>query len=268
MAGVDQGFAFAKGLSVWRRNLGTARDAVRQELVGRQLEESLPADHAAPLCVLDAGCGQGSQAMRLARLGHRVLGVDLSQELLDDARRAAASEPSDVRALLDFRRADLLALGPEFAGGFDVVCCHGVLMYMPSLDEALAALVATARPGAIVSVLTRNRAGLAMRAGMSGDWRGALDSFDACRYTNRLGIDNVRADEPVDVRRALETAGARTLVWYGVRLFCDHRQDREPAQDLANLIDAEEQAGRRDPYRSVAAMTHTIARVSASAGAR
>jgi len=170
------------------------------------------------------------------------------------------SRPRCARRLR-FEHADLLALGPEFADRFDVVCCHGVLMYLPSLHEAAAAMVAITRPGGLVSVLTRNRAGLAMRAGMSGDWQAALDSFDACRYTNRLGIDEVRADDPLDVRRALGEAGARTVAWYGVRLFCDHWQAIEPPSDLELLVAAEEQAGRRDPYRSLAAMTHTVARV-------
>ncbi len=267
MAG-DGDFAFASGVSVWRRNLGTVREVVRQELVGRQLAEHLPTSRDKPLCVLDAGCGQGTQALRLARLGHQVLGIDFSEELLGDARRAAAGEPSEVRERLVFERADVLAIGSELAGSFDVVCCHGVLMYLHSLDEALAPLIATTRAGGIVSVLTRNRASLAMRGGMSGDWQGALDSFDACRYTNRLGVHDVRADEPAEVRRALDRTGARTLAWYGVRLFCDHWPDLEPPPDLAALIDAEEEAGRRDPYRSVAAMTHTIARISLPAGVR
>ena len=268
VAGVDEGTGFACGLSVWRRDLGTVRDAVRQELVGRQLEENLPAASGKALRVLDAGCGQGTQALRLARLGHSVLGVDVSEELLRDARRAAAGEPPAVRARLDFDRADLLALGPRFAGSFDLVCCHGVLMYLASLDGALSALIATARPAGIVSVLTRNRAGLAMRAGMSGDWQSALESFDACRYTNRLGIADVRADDPEEVRHALSKAGVQTLAWYGVRLFCDHWQALDPPPDLADLVAAEEQAGRRDPYRSVAAMTHTIGRTAATAPAR
>lgn len=259
---VDEGFAFGPGLSAWRRDLGMVRDVVRQELVGRQLQSHLPVERDRALRILDAGCGQGTQALRLARLGHRVLGIDTSEELLGQARQARAEEPPEVRARLDLERGDVLALDPRLADGFDVVCCHGVLMYLPSLHEAAQALVATGRPGALISVLTRNRASLAMRAGMSGDWQAALDSFDACYYTNRLGIDDVRADEPREVQNALAQAGAQTLAWYGVRLFCDHWQAIGPPADMATLVAAEQRAGELDPYRSLAAMTHTLARVS------
>lgn len=262
MASVEESSPFAPGLPGWRRSLGTVRDAVRQELVGRQLEGHLPVADERRLRILDAGCGQGTQALRLARLGHVVLGVDVSEELLGDARRAAADEPLAVRARLEFEHADLLALGSELTDSFDLVCCHGVLMYLPSLTQAAAALAAAARPAGLISVLTRNRASLAMRAGMSGDWQAALEAFDSRRYTNRLGVDDVRADEPLEVRRALARSGARTLAWYGVRLFCDHWRAVEPPPDLETLVAAEQQAGRRDPYRSVAAMTHTVARVT------
>jgi 2-polyprenyl-3-methyl-5-hydroxy-6-metoxy-1,4-benzoquinol methylase len=57
------------------RNL---RDVVRQELVARQLQTHLP---AVPR-VLDIGCAQGTQALRLARQGHQVTGLDASAELL------------------------------------------------------------------------------------------------------------------------------------------------------------------------------------------
>lgn len=265
MARTEQKTRFAAGVSAWQRNMGSVREVVRQELVTRQLTAHIPDSAEGPLQVLDAGCGQGTQALALARRGHDVLGVDLSDDLLADARRAAADEPADVRARLQFERADVLALGPELADRFDVVCCHGVLMYLPSLEEGVAALVATARPGGLLSLLTRNSASLAMRAGMCGDWRSALAAFDADRYTNRLGIDDVRADDPRTVRRALRRLEARTTAWYGVRLFCDHWDAAQPPPDLTMLITAEEQAGRRDPYRAVAALTHTVAQRSAFA---
>ncbi|MGH9091813.1 MAG: class I SAM-dependent methyltransferase [Acidimicrobiales bacterium] len=255
---------FGAGVRAWRSGLGLVRDVVRQELVRRQLAAHVPA--GARIRVLDAGCGQGTQAIALARLGHEVVGLDRSEELLGEARRAAATEPAEVRQRLAFVRGDLLDLAPEHLGRYGLVCCHGVAMYLPSLERAVAVLVSAAAPSAVVSVLTRNRAGLAMRSGMSGDWARAVEAFDARTYDNRLGIRDVRADEPGEVRDALAAAGAVPVAWYGVRLFTDHWGPRRPGYDLAPLLDAEEQAGRRDPYRAVAALTHTVAVVEPSHG--
>jgi hypothetical protein len=46
-------------------------------------------------------------------------------------------------------------------------------------------------------------------------------------------------------------------------LFCDPWPTAEPSPDVGALIAAEDEAGRRDPYRSLAALTHTIARANA-----
>lgn len=252
--------AFAPGVGAWIRGVGSVRDAVRQALVSRQLAAHLPGEGSA-LEVLDAGCGQGTQAVLLARLGHRVTGVDLSDQLLAEAERSRESEPEDVARRLVFERGDVLDLGERRRGRYDVVCCHGVAMYLPSLGELVTELVAAARSGGVVSLLTRNRAGIAMRAGMTGHWRAAMDGFDATHYTNRLGIKRARADNPADVQAALEGAGARVIAWYGVRLFTDHFDREVVITDLETVIAAEEQAGQRDPYRTVAALTHTLATI-------
>jgi hypothetical protein len=53
---------------------------------------------------------------------------------------------------------DLLALGAEHAGRYDIVCCHGGAMYLPSLDKTIAAPCGACPSDGLVSVLTRNRA--------------------------------------------------------------------------------------------------------------
>jgi S-adenosylmethionine-dependent methyltransferase len=251
---------FEPAVDAWLAGLGLVRDAVRQELVRRQLAANLT-NRAEPLRVLDAGCGQGTQAIALARLGHHVVGLDVSDTLLETARGAAALQPTDVRRRLDFVVGDLLALGDQHTGHYDLVCCHGVAMYLPSLGDTVRALVRSCRPGGLLSLLTRNRSGIAMRAGMKGEWAAALEGFDARSYDNRLGLAAVRADEPSEVRAALAAAGAACTAWYGVRLFSDHWGQEPPGDDFTQLLAAEEEAGRRDPYRSLAALTHTIARV-------
>jgi len=171
-------------------------------------------------------------------------------------------ETMAARGRLCFEHGDLLHLDGRHQSRYDLVRCHGVTMYLPSLAETVSALVGAARPGGLVSILTRNRAGIAMRAGMRRDWTAALAGFDARCYTNRLGLESVRADEPTEVQATLAAAGASTVAWYGVRLFSDHWNSEDPPTDPDALLAAEEQAGRRDPYRALAALTHTIAQLA------
>ena len=53
---------------------------------------------------MDCGCGQGTQALRLARRGYEVTGVDASAELLARFERDLAAEPAEVRARVRVRR--------------------------------------------------------------------------------------------------------------------------------------------------------------------
>jgi SAM-dependent methyltransferase len=89
------GAGFAAGEDRWRARLGTLRQVVRQELVAEQLAAHLP--DLPPRRVLDVGCGQGTQALLLARRGHQVTGLDSSVQLLADLEAARAAEPPAVR---------------------------------------------------------------------------------------------------------------------------------------------------------------------------
>ncbi|MGI9018992.1 MAG: class I SAM-dependent methyltransferase [Euzebya sp.] len=243
----------------WTDSLPFVRNVVRQELVARQLADHLPSPSAS-IDVVDVGCGQATQVIRLARDGYSVVGIEPSAELLSQAYQAVSvEEPSTVDrvTLVQGRLEDLTTLLPQKA---DVIACHGVLMYLPDLQSAVAALAENLRSDGVLSLLTRNQASIAMRAGMQGSWDQVQDAFDARHYDNRLGITDVRADRPDEVLAACSSADLEPITWYGVRLFSDHFDDTLPGADLEQLIDAEEQAGRRDPYRHLAALTHVLAR--------
>lgn len=81
---------------------------------------------------LDVCCGTGA-AMRVLRplCRERVVGVDLSQGMLDEARRRLADAPG--AATLDFVRADALAL--PFTAEFDVVTSFGAFGHILEEDE-------------------------------------------------------------------------------------------------------------------------------------
>ncbi len=69
-----------------------------------------------PSCeVLDLGCGDGRHSLELTRRGFRVTGLDLSEELLERARRRTADEGLDIT----FIQGDMR--DPPAGGAYDLV---------------------------------------------------------------------------------------------------------------------------------------------------
>ena len=257
---------FTPGATAWLAGLDGLRNVVRQELVARQLDEQLtlhtgsPAGPDAGLRVLDVGCGQGTQALRLARLGHRVTGLDPDPATLAAARQALALEAPATQARVQLLQGSGEDCGRWFGpAAFDVVLCHGVLMYLPEPGPLLAALARILAPGGLLSVLVRNGDALAMRPGLSGDWATALAAFAGEGYTNRLGLPT-RADRRETLCRTLAELDVPLRAWYGVRVFTDlvEAAPIPPEPELSLLLEAEDRAGRTDPYRQIAALTHLV----------
>ena len=92
----------------------------------------------APGAALDAACGTGRHARRLAELGHHVIGVDASPAMLEKARAALPQAT--------FRDGDLSALPLEPAS-VDLVVCALALEHVADLGRAIAELSRVLRPG-------------------------------------------------------------------------------------------------------------------------
>lgn len=253
--------SFSAGEDQWRAALGTLRQVVRQELVARQLASHL-ADFP-PRRVLDVGCGQGTQSLLLARRGHLITGLDSSPQLIDDFRVSLARESPDVAGRVRLLHGDAEAIPDLFRRStFDVVLCHGVLMYLADPTPLLDALAGVVAPGGMVSLLVRNGDALAMRPGLLGDWDSARHAFDGDAYLNRIGV-SARADRLHDLTAALSQRQLAICQWYGVRVFTDAAPTDAPLPEDAALdaiLECEERAGRTDPYRHVAALLHLIAK--------
>jgi S-adenosylmethionine-dependent methyltransferase len=254
------GAGFAHGEQQWRAGLDTLRQVVRQEVVALQLAVHLP--DVLPRRVLDIGCGQGTQAVLLARRGHFVTGLDSSAQLLDDFRASLAAEPAAVRERAQLVQGEAIAVADLFApSSFDAVLCQGVLMYFADPGPLLDAIAQVVVPGGIVSLLVRNGDALAMRPGLLGDWDSVGKAFDGASYLNRIGVQ-ARGDRLQDLTAALANRTLAVTDWYGVRVFTDTVPSEEPLPDqetLAEILRCEERAGRTDPYRHVAALLHLIA---------
>jgi len=80
--------------------------------------------------VLDAGCGTGKCSIPLAKLGFKVIGVDISEKAIEVARQKA----DEAKLPITFKVGDLEALSFE-DDTFDIVFCGGVFHHFPVLNK-------------------------------------------------------------------------------------------------------------------------------------
>jgi len=120
---VEREYADETGLSariaIWSRRTGPrAIDVTFDEVLAQS-----------PRRVLEAGCGRGELAERLARAGLDVVALDQSERMVELTRaRGVAAVVGDVQEL------------PFADGEFDVAVANFMLYHVPDLDRALAEL--------------------------------------------------------------------------------------------------------------------------------
>ena len=108
-----------------------------------ELKRYLPADRS--LDLLDVGTGTGFFAFLLSSLGHRVVGIDLTEEMILEARKAAKA----------------LGLTPEFAvmdgenpafppASFDGIVTRNLTWALPHLKKAYQSWYQLLKPGGVL----------------------------------------------------------------------------------------------------------------------
>ena len=113
---------------------------------------------------LDVGCGGGILSEAMARAGAQVLGIDLSQSVLDVAELHAL----EGNVAVEYRAVAAEDLAQERPAAFDVVTCMEMLEHVPDPAASVAALAALAKPGGTVIVSTLNRNPLAFAVAIIG----------------------------------------------------------------------------------------------------
>jgi S-adenosylmethionine-dependent methyltransferase len=204
--------------------------------------------------VLDIGGGSGVVAIPLAEQGYDVTLLDPSEGMLRVAKERIETAGVEI-ALIHGAIDDVPRLTQ---GGFDAISCHAVLMYVDDPGGSLKTLRSVARDGAVLSLLEKNRDGLAMRPGLRGDYEEALRVLDDPVAAGNLGIPN-RSRSMEEWGGLLDAAGWRFDSAVGIRLFSDLAEDDLPDEAFDQLLRLEREAGRRATYRDVARLIHLSA---------
>jgi SAM-dependent methyltransferase len=113
----------------------------------------------APGAALDVGCGEGADAIWLARQGWRVTAIDISGVALERAAAAARRAGTEVADRITWERCDL---GERTPGGpFDLVSAQ--FMHLPEPERARlhTALAAAVAPGGALLIVGHDFSDLA-----------------------------------------------------------------------------------------------------------
>lgn len=161
---------------------------------------------AAPIHVLDLGCGGGFLSNVLGAAGFRVTGVDRSESSLAAARRR------DATGSVRYRVGDLTRLPLEDAS-FDAVCALDVLEHVEDLEAAVSQAARVLKPGGRFFYYTFNRNPFSWLLAVQGlRW---LENAPRDIHVYRLLI------KPAELRACCARHGLETEVQTGFRPVLD-----------------------------------------------
>ncbi len=192
-----------------------------------------------PLHILDAGGGNGIEALSLAALGHTITLVDFSAEMLTDARQRADAAGLSDRLIV--HEADLGGLPNLFPNTtFDVVLCHNVLQYVSDPKPMLANIAALVRPGGLLSVVSQNRYGETYLAALlQNDLHKALAQLDATTIETTLFKVPVHRFTGEEMIMLLSDLGCPSADQYGVLCVCAYIANNALKYDLSFFAELE-----------------------------
>jgi 2-polyprenyl-6-hydroxyphenyl methylase/3-demethylubiquinone-9 3-methyltransferase len=186
-----------------------AEGETKHAWVEERLREYFPearntATRAAPLNILDVGCGAGFLVRRLAAQGHRVHGLDYSLGSLTVSKNAG-----DLYQPVQYVRGDALRL-PFANGVFDVVTSMDFLEHVEDPAAAIREAGRVLRPGGLFFFHTFNRNPLAWLIIIKGlEW--FVRNTPEHMHVLRLFI------KPRELAAYCRDADLEPLVWTGIR---------------------------------------------------
>ena len=169
---------------------------------------------------LDAGSGEGADAIWLASHGWTVTAVDVSEVALERAAEHAAAQGGQVAGRISWRHEDLLSWDPG-PQRFDLVSAQFMHLPSPELESLHRRLAAAVRPGGTLLIVTHHRDDLHANVGRpghldlfpdAGQLAAALDPGDwEILVAGAIGRPATDLDgQPVTVTDSVLRAGRRT----------------------------------------------------------
>lgn len=164
--------------------------------------------------VLDVSSGRGTQSIFYAKeFGARVTGLDLSDEMVDTARRSA--EAAGLAGLVEFVKGDSQRL-PFPDNAFDAVINECAVGIPDDSQRVLSEMVRVLRPGGAIAI-------------HESTWKKDIPNGEKEELSERYGTSPLERGEWISL---LKKAGAREIAaeferWSKPEMFWKVRRDRD-----------------------------------------
>ena len=244
---------------------GTSKGYIRLGVLWEDLCQAVPDLETGKLSVLDVGGGMGQISLRLAHLGHHVVLVDPSEEMLDRVRESVQRENLNERVTVVHSTAQ--DLSQHIKDTFDLVLCHAVLEWVASPGELIRALSTFVNPNGRLSLMFYNHHAAVFRSVLRGDFERFATAEAAQRVEQSPpksgGADTIsgaRGLSAQTVTHLLNECGFEVASRAGVRIFHDHVPDHLKREQLPTLLQLEKNYRHIEPFASLAQHIHLVCR--------
>ncbi len=158
--------------------------------------------------VLELGCGWGEWLLRLAKLGHRVTGVDISQGSLDLLN--TLSDKNQLSANIDLIKGDVQEdlSGKLYQRQFDLVFGYNLLHHVLDIEKTVSNMVNLTKPGGRVVIYEPNPLHF---------WWYLCPLFDPkFKWPIERGLLNT---SPVKMQKIFKSSGLRNIALFSADYF-------------------------------------------------
>ena len=137
-------------VNYWEKRSDSFLEQRRQELHSEMAERWMKEIRAQMpegenLRILDVGCGAGFFSILLAKAGHQVTGIDLTPDMIKNARILAKEENADCEFLV------MDAENPEFPdGSFDMIISRNLTWTLPHVRHAYGEWIRVLKKGGVL----------------------------------------------------------------------------------------------------------------------
>jgi S-adenosylmethionine-dependent methyltransferase len=250
---------FEKKIAFFKEHQNTPWSRLRYNITSANLKHHI---NSKALTILDAGSGNGLEAIVLAQQGHRVVLLDYSAEMLAEAR--TNTQNSRLVEGIEFYEGDVCSIPQLFPKTtFDVVLCHNVLQYVDNLDTALQALSHAVKPQGFISIICVNRYSESYRLALQElNLPAAYAALDTNVIVSKVFDVPMKAYAAEDLRAPLQKMGCSIVAQYGIRCVNDYIPNNDIKNDpvfFAEIEKLEYAMSDKFPYYLVARSFHIVA---------